>query len=51
MTFVIKPSRNKTLQLAYALMAAEEKKARKAKKEAEPAEPVRKQPKGKGRAK
>lgn len=40
-TFVLKPSKNATLQLAYALKDAEDRKARKAaKKEPEPDVPV-----------
>jgi hypothetical protein len=49
MPFVLKPGRNATLKLAYALMEAEAKKAKKAAKEPEPAEPVKKQPARKGK--
>jgi hypothetical protein len=49
MPFVLNPSRNKTLQLAYALKDAEDRKAKKAAKEPEPAEPVKKQPARKGK--
>jgi hypothetical protein len=44
MPFILRPSRNKTLQLAYQLMAAEERKAKRTKKEAEPAAPAKKVP-------
>jgi hypothetical protein len=43
MPFVLKPGRNPTLKLAYALMEAEARKAKKAAKEPEPAEPAKKQ--------
>lgn len=48
MPFVLRPSRNKTLQLAFELLRAQERKDKKAKKEAEPAAPVKRSTNRKG---
>jgi hypothetical protein len=51
MPFIPLPSRNKTLQLAWKLLRAQERKSKPAKNDAEPATAVKKPRAKKGRSK